>query len=106
MALFNPRNLTAPFTNRVHFVAILLAAVAFTILRIAGGGIRVEKVHPAENMRQPVGPSEIRRTLPKPLAPWNEQQIAPATKRPVSTPSERRSRGSALDDIERELGLR
>ena len=55
MSLVSTKNLLAPFTNKVHLVTMLLVIIAFTVLRLSGGGFFMEK-------RDSSVPREVKRT--------------------------------------------
>ena len=39
MSLVSPRNFAAPFSNKVHLIAIMLVSMLFAAFRLSGGGI-------------------------------------------------------------------
>ena len=54
MSLISTRNLLAPLQNKVHFVTIVLIAVAFLVLRLSGGSVSVnDRSKPVPNRESP-----------------------------------------------------
>ena len=133
MSLISPKNFTAPFTNRVHLIALVLTAILFGAFRIAGGSVTMrerssvgttrysETAEPRAATSQriitttPGRASSAGRGAPAvadfdallrdapPIPGDNEDDAGLVDEAPAGRDS-RNQRG--LDDIEKQLGLR
>jgi hypothetical protein len=123
MGLMNPRNAVAPLTNKVHIMTIVLLTFLFTVLRLSGGTISIDKkpgraVQPKEAVTsEPVNQAAAKSTTDEehfraifgqktePVGLGQNPKQAAANK-PANVPSKPKRKKSALDDIEQALGMK
>lgn len=107
MSLLSVHNFLVPLTNKVHLTTIVLVAILFGAYRLAGGGVRIEnsrsvrdettlnpraEVERLGGLKRPSrnGESDVLRDM---IGSKREEQKRPG-------------RSSALDDVEKALGMR
>ncbi|MCB0330945.1 MAG: hypothetical protein KDD70_14840 [Bdellovibrionales bacterium] len=135
MALISIQNFVAPFENKTHLFTIIIIAALFGLWRVTGGNVSIRPTsnpigttaaapasaqQSAFRTEQPVGnspraansqPSSAFSSTAAPAAARQNSDLdallAPSATRdePVAQPAQQRPR-SALDDIEKSLGMR
>lgn len=132
MALISIRNLVAPFENKTHLFTIVVIAIIFGVWRASGGSVTSQPHSLSGNGTESRATTEESRFQPlKSLSnrtPGGSNSTLPASKAPVSRTTSSNSRDeldsllapqkqrvnpnspqkhhSALDDIEKSLGMR
>ncbi len=107
MGLIQTRNFVAPFKNRLHIGAIVIAAFLFGVFRLSGGSLELSSkkasYRGSETQQGAVSRTE-EFARPERTAP---DLIGEAARlRPPPPQKKEATRDSGLDDIERALGLR
>ena len=130
MSLISTKNLIAPFTNKLHIIAIVLFTIGFVALRLSGGAVRVRSAddqtqrQARENKilnnelpelrfdRRGESPREtgskeqnLNRLAEGIRPPWEEKRAASKPVEPAPSESASKRRGG-LDDIEKALGIK
>jgi hypothetical protein len=130
MSLISTKNLIAPFTNKLHIIAIVLFTIGFVALRLSGGAVRVRSAadRPERQVRETDSLSDelpalrfdrrgaaaresaskeqsLNRVVEGIRPPWEEKRAAPKPVEPAPGESASKRKGG-LDDIEKALGIK
>ncbi|MCI5066184.1 hypothetical protein MRY87_10705 [bacterium] len=127
MALISSQNFVAPFKNKTHLFTIVVFAAIFGLWRATGGDISVtqpeyfEKRRAQQSERRAVGEQQLQQrnrplpqggiASPRRNGAGNGSDVGSLLRRelrqePQSPPSRAKRSPSALDDIEKTLGMR
>ncbi|MCB0321073.1 MAG: hypothetical protein KDD60_09115 [Bdellovibrionales bacterium] len=111
MALISTDNLTIPFKNRWHLVTICIFALLFGVWRASGGSVEVrstgDRLLGDFNSPRSTSPSQSRSPSSAPTSRSNvDSLINGRGNSPQPARNSGNRGGSALDDIEKSLGLR
>jgi hypothetical protein len=130
MALISIRNVIAPFENKTHLFTIVVVAAVFGVWRASGGSVTSQERSlsgngieshdtTAESRFQSLnglsksGPGSDRASLPPSKAPTSKPPTSRdkldsllAPQQQSVSPSSSQKHHSALDDIEKSLGMR
>lgn len=115
MALVSIQNFVAPFRNKTHLFTIIIVAALFGLWRATGGSVSLKSAHSntvshqnqPRNSAAPAAGTTTRSVAVEPTRGGGSQNLddllvpsAPAPAAPKPRPK------SALDDIEKTLGMR
>lgn len=105
MSFISIEHFAEPFRNKIHLVAICIAAALFGILRMQGGGVNLEDAITKQSSlkkRQKLIPQNSRTRG----ATQTNKKVIYKKKPQRSNSNNSNTRDSGLDEIERTLGLR
>jgi len=123
MSLISSKNFISPFKNSVHIITIVMIALAFIGLRLAGGGFNLrdsstknfnsqskiednfKKTRVTDFIKEidkPVSTKKSNSLFDKIPDPWNRKNKEVKEKKNIPT---KESNTSSLDDIERIVGI-